>query len=272
MGRAKAALNAIAAHPTKRAVLITGPLGEGKSITLRQIASDLARTDSALQVFWREPGGTLDLEALKRLPQNGTRYLLVSDEADLIASQLVALRTALSARSDIVLLLASHERDWRNAGAFANLGALVDVVALAGLTASDANRIAAAWWADGAPGLAKLANVADQIAVAGVLQASADSTTDTGGTLFGAVVQTRFGGELQQRIGDLVQRMDNYEPLTKWTLGDAFLMIASVHASRRSSLDEALSARLLCATLELEESISSGLPRPYPAWQRGRGG
>ncbi|WP_222266950.1 P-loop NTPase [Modestobacter marinus] len=252
VGRTRAHLKSLQKSSQKRIVLLAGPLGEGKSIALRQVVVDLIQESPDATILWREPGGTLTRSHLEQLPTD-KRVILCSDEADLLVESLAALRADLEQRKNITLLLAAHERDWRNRGGFSRLHQLLDVVPVNGLASEDAAALVAAWEAAGTIGLGKLATSPSHERE-GLLLAAANSPIASSGSLMGASLQLRYGDALSARVADMMSRMDNYKEVGSGLLSDAFLMICLLHATQQHSgqVTEPLSARILCEALSLE--------------------
>ncbi|MGW0733234.1 P-loop NTPase [Streptomyces sp. NPDC002851] len=180
-----------------------GPLGEGKSLAVRQVALTVAASRPEWNVLWREPGAPPVTKSWLDEARSAGPTLVCVDDADLVMDDLLATRDVWAAEdSGVVFLLASHDRLWWQ-GAGPSLKRWIDDVLFHGITGDDARNIAAAWQHMGLLPAA----LPDVEAAADRLAASADSMAAESSTLFGAVLDVRYGPELGSRIEDLLRKL-----------------------------------------------------------------
>lgn len=202
-------------------VVAIGPLGEGKSLAVRQVATAVAASRPDWNVLWREHGAPALTDAWLRQVQSGAAQTLIcSDEADLFADQLVSTQEIWGAEgSGLAFLLASHDRLWWQQGGNYLRRSFTDVL-FHGITVDDARNISEAWQYMGllpasAEGGQNVTEVADRLATsAGVI------ATETN-TLFGAVLDVRYGQQLGSRV-ELVEKLRDIELTDEVSVGDVF--------------------------------------------------
>lgn len=190
-------------------VLALGPMGEGKSLALMQVASRLAET-SDWHVLWREPGAPPpDALWFEKTRENYGKAIICIDEADLVAPELMTTKYIWGAESSgIALLLASQDRLWPyHDGRFQGR---ISSTQFHGLTDADADAIATAWERQGILST----DILDKDAViaktaADLLQSSKAMLDGKEATLFGAILDVRFGAGLTDRVHDLLQKFRN---------------------------------------------------------------
>ncbi len=235
-------------------ILLLGAGGEGKSTAVRQVICDLVESDSDWNVVWRNnPDASLSIEALLALPSSSKKWLIASDDADLIASELFASVKALHElnRTDIHFLMTCRDTDWRGAKGdqlpwpqFTTLSEK----RLRGLTLDDAKLIVHAWNDFGARGMGKLSSLTlDEAAARLTEEARLENYSDEGAFL-GAMLRTRFGEEIKAHVTELLLRLDE-RPGPKGSLMNAFAYIAAAHAENvmvltKQILAEALDCKL----------------------------
>ncbi|GHD91368.1 P-loop NTPase [Streptomyces naganishii] len=200
-------------------VVAIGPLGEGKSLAIRQVAVALASSRPEWSVLWREPGAPPLTQAwLEEVRSTSERTLICVDEADLIMDELVATQPHWGKPgSGFALLLASHDRLWWQ-GSGNYLQQCVTPVIFHGITAEDAVGIATAWQSMGL--LPAALSSAEQAAER--LAASAGAMATRTNTLFGAVLDVRYGADLGHRVEDLLRKLRDIDLTDTVTLGDVF--------------------------------------------------
>lgn len=95
-------------------IIAVGPMGEGKSMAIRQVALSLTEKEG-WTVLWREPGAPkLDSAWFADAKKNYGKIVVCADEADLIGAELIGSKTAWADdKSGIVLILASQDRLWQ---------------------------------------------------------------------------------------------------------------------------------------------------------------
>jgi predicted MPP superfamily phosphohydrolase len=255
-------------------LLLIGPGGEGKSTALRQAAYEFARTDTSVKVLWhRDETQTIAHDFLGKLPSDAGTWLVVSDQADLVAKQLHASLSATShtPRSDVRFLLATRQSDWRMAG-----GTVLDwrrcaelqEVPMSGLDEQDARSIANAWihfegTTDpsemGAPGSAE--RLAQRL-----LRAARQEATVGEGSLLGGALAVRHGSGLRAHVRLLIDRLSAGGATSGPSLYRAFCYIAAMHALRLDFLSRAvLSHALGCTVGALDKGVIYPLGREAAA-------
>ncbi|WP_344441462.1 SIR2 family protein [Kitasatospora nipponensis] len=195
-----------------------GPLGEGKSLALRQVAHAVASSRPEWTVLWREPGAPrLTKDWLNDVRATG-KTLICVDEADLITDDMVSTKDVWAVEgSGIAFLLASQDRLWWQ-GAGSALRPWIEDVLFHGITNDDARNIALTW-----QGLGMLPNGSQEIdTVAERLAASASAMAAESNTLFGAVLDVRYGAGLSARVEDLVSKLHEIKLTDSVDLGDIF--------------------------------------------------
>jgi hypothetical protein len=195
-----------------------GPLGEGKSLALRQVAHSVAGSRPEWNVLWREPGApVLTKEWLSDVRAAG-KTLVCVDEADLIADDMVSTKDVWAAEgSGITFLLASHDRLWWQGGG-STLRPWIDDVLFHGITKDDARNIALTW-----QGLGLLPDGSQEVdTVVERLVTSAGTMAAESNTLFGAVLDVRYGSDLGARVEDLVRKLHEIKLTSSVDLGDVF--------------------------------------------------
>ncbi|WP_328978015.1 SIR2 family protein [Streptomyces canus] len=237
-----------------------GPLGEGKSMALRQIALEIREAHSGWVVLWREAGAPkISEQWLQRVRNDFGNTLICIDEADLVAADLVATKKVWSdAASGIVFLLASHDRLWWRNG-FPLRDHIVDVL-FDGITVEDAKNIGKAWVTSGiiSQGDASAREAADQCA--DQLVTSAGAMTDQHNTLFGAVLDVRFGSDLRIRVHDLISKLSDVALRDGISVGDIFAGICLMQdlLDRHGSEARGASRPVIAAMVGLDSVFADG--------------
>jgi hypothetical protein len=240
-----------------------GPMGEGKSLGIRQVVAELAATP-ALHVLWREPGTILRIDDILNYAVRPDQTLvLASDDGDLLVDDLILLTKELqrAGRTQVRMLLVAAERDWRNAGGFVRLGSSTSMVSTRPLTLEDAQLIVDSWEAVEGTDLGKVAGVpADERAA--LLQRSAiDPAGGEGTSLIGAMLDVRYGDQLIERISNLLDKLQRQTVAEGVTLSAAFLMICIMHStvSARNPRSRPISLRVLAAATTLSDMAAQYL-------------
>jgi hypothetical protein len=187
-----------------------GPVGEGKSMGLRQAAVSISQSQPDVTVLWREPGApSITREWLTQVRDDYGRVVICVDDADLVASDLVVARDIWARQgSEISLMLASNDRLWWPQGV--KLKSAVDDVLFHGISESEALEICRAWAKAGllsdAPSGGQSHTLVQQYASR--LSASTTLMVESSSpTLFGAVLDVRFGAGLKHRVEELLTRL-----------------------------------------------------------------
>lgn len=210
-----------------------GPMGEGKSLAIRQFAARMAQ-ESGARILWREPGTRLIVDEILTAADKWTEPLtLVTDDGDLIIEDLVSLnaRCRQTARTDIRVVLVASEREWRNAGGFRWRLEDYALVPTTALTVEDAQLIVDAWSTVEGSGLGALSNVPEEKRAIALRKSSLHLHRDEGGSLIGAMLSVRFADTLQSRVENLLGRLDRHQIGPDSTLADAFLTVCLLHCT-----------------------------------------
>lgn len=239
----------------KRIVAAVGPMGEGKTMALRQAAVDVLAAHPDTTVYWRDAGAPVDPEAILAVPSRpGRRMLLVSDDGALVVDGLRDLMRACRARdrSDVFVLLAAQEREWRSHRAWPLLGEFTRTVSSHGLTDDDGALLVAAWEDLGV--LGELAHTPARERVSQLVRLSAESLGQRkDSSLVGAMLQLRYGPLLSAHVEEMLLRLDGYPPVGSGTLRESFLMIALLHGAFNPANPKSrpLTERILARALDL---------------------
>jgi hypothetical protein len=239
------------------AVVVVGPLGEGKSLGIRQAALRIADMFPDWAVLWREPGApSISEEWLQDLHTHCSSVLVVSDDADLIKRDLSRLRTTWGAgQSGIAFLLASHDRLWwRLAGTVPS-----EVIAFEGLTRDDARAIARRWLdynlapPSSGPAEGRLDDLVERL-----ITSSASIEEGQRTTLFGAVLDVRYGAGLRDRVANLLAALaaTPASPNGPITLADVFggiCLLQTLANVSTSGMSRKLIAALVDPTAEYRD-------------------
>lgn len=238
---------------------LIGPSGEGKSIALRQIAAAIAREDRSDVVLQHHSDAGLEsVEAVLDLPVDKSHVLFV-DNAGRCVDKLRLMTERLNSigRRRIHLVCASRDSDWISAGGsnFAwDRHVRVYAHRVRGVDRLDAAAIVDAWSLIGNDALGDLAAISGREDRIRLLMSSARDHTESGdGALLGALLDIRYGANLEQHVVEMMKRLANWAvpgAISRLTLLDAFVMIALPHASGVHSLSQELLARATGTTAD----------------------
>ena len=188
-----------------------GPMGEGKSMALRQAADWASNHFPEWTVLWSEPAApAVTNEWIDDVRDKYGQVMIFIDNADLVAPALVRSFDSWGrAGSGVVFALASHDRLWwRYAGSLANA---VDSVIFSGFTMADAVKIGDTWNNNKISTVKSSADIElapDAVAEALIKSGSrmfGGGTEST--TLFGAILEVRYGDKLVDRVSDLISKL-----------------------------------------------------------------
>jgi hypothetical protein len=258
-----------------------GPMGEGKSTAIKQLALQAAQKHPDLTVIWREPGAAaLDQEMVSDLRRNGP-LLMVIDDADLALTDLMAMVPFWSTQDrGVVTLLSCHDRLWEALPS--NITRQVRSISLEGLQPGDAQAIAQRWDELGiATPIAGRTGDVGQVARE-LERASMHNQRSTRTTLFGAILQVREAKSLEARIDRLMQSLESTVVSTRSAvnLADIFGSICVLqhymdldgsglrgatrdHVAQLASSDDPAVSRAVLGTLGREASITYTGNRVY---------
>lgn len=255
-------------------LLLIGPGGEGKSTALRQAAYEFSEENASVKVLWHhDDNQTIPHDFLCKLPNEASTWLVVSDQADLIAKQLqVSLSTTShTPRSDVRFLLATRQSDWRMAG-----GAMLDwrkcaelqEIPMSGLDEQDARAIANAWiHFEGATNSGEIEDLgyAEHLAQR-LLHATRQDATVSEGSLLGGALAVRHGSGLRAHVRLLIDRLSADESTSAISLYRAFAYVAAMHSLRLDFLSRTVLARALgCTVSALDKAVIYPLGREAAA-------
>ncbi|MDP2095970.1 MAG: hypothetical protein Q8K50_19070, partial [Hydrogenophaga sp.] len=238
-------------------LLLIGPGGEGKSTALRQAAYEFAEADTSTKVLWhRDDNQPIPNDFLVDLPSDAGTWLVVSDQADMIAKQLQASLSAAShaQHSDVRFLLATRQSDWRMVGG-ASLDwrrcAELQELPMSGLDEQDARAIANAWiHFEGAIESGGIeAPDAEEHLAQKLLRAARQDATVGEGSLLGGALAVRHGSGLRAHVRLLIDRLSAGGANSATSLYRAFAYIAAMHALRLDFLSRAVLAHALGCTV-----------------------
>ncbi|MFC9844880.1 SIR2 family protein [Streptomyces sp. NPDC060223] len=204
-------------------VVAIGPLGEGKSLAARQVAMKVAAARTDWNFLWREPGAPPITEAGLRHVQDvcGPRTVICIDEADLVGDDLAATQGLWGAKdSGLVFLLTSHDRLWWQ-GAGLQLRPRISDVLFHGITREDSEEIATAWERMGLLPPTEDRQHQRETASERLLSSAGDMAAESN-TLFGAVLDVRYGSQLGDRVEDLLRKLRETKLTDEISIGDVF--------------------------------------------------
>ena len=251
--------------------VLLGGGGEGKSTMLRQVVCDLVFAKAPWNLIWHEDENEpLSVDFCRKLPRNQGAWLIASDEADRIASDVFAVVTKLrkEGRKDIHFFLCCREIDWKGVGAdkyewrsFSKF----ESVPLGGLNLKDARLIIDAWSRDEyeGKGLARLASYSPDEATEIFMQKAQSELSKADGSLLGALLETRYPGRsLDERVLALLNRLRAHDKEFQRDVFDAYKYIVALHAENQLILTKDLLARVLsCSIGKLQQNFIGLLER-----------
>jgi hypothetical protein len=107
------------AAPRPKVTLLTGPSGEGKSTVLLHAAATLVSDEQQSWTCLHRAAAAASLpeHLFSHLPQRaGHAWVVVINDADTVAAAILTALKQLGARTDVHLLLAARDTDWRLQG------------------------------------------------------------------------------------------------------------------------------------------------------------
>lgn len=260
-------------------VLLLGAGGEGKSTAVIQTIIDLITTDSTWQVLWRHDSEVgLSIQDITTLPQDGRKWLIASDDADSIATDVFETVKALhkKERDDIQFLLTCRDTDWiaseqevkipRDWISVSNLQRQY----ISGLSDQDATVVIRAWQRLGDRGLGDLAGKTEAEAVRLLVDSARTEATIAEGAFFGAMLRMRLGDRLKDHLRVVLNRFATREFVGGETLLKAFAYIAAMHSEQLMFLSKSVLCEALgCDRKTLQAKGLSPLGREAAATQAG---
>ncbi len=233
--------------------LLTGAAGEGKSTALLQAVVDLILSGKNWQVLWHYDTITpLPSEVIVRLPESNGTWLIISDDAEIVAKRTYAVVKELRSqnRKDIQFLLCARDTDWMAEQVPTSSKwrqyTQYNEFNMRGITEDDAGKIITAWEAYGQEGLQLLDGLERSEAIQRLVDAARSEVGSDEGAFLGAMLQVRWGDEFSKHIEDLLQKLDKQIiPNTDLTLMNAFAYITACHAENIHSLSRILLSGVL---------------------------
>ncbi|MDD2856511.1 MAG: metallophosphoesterase [Desulfuromonadaceae bacterium] len=252
-----------------RVSVILGAGGEGKSTVFMQTIVELASANAGWNILWiANPARDIlwPSRFLDTLPKDKGTWLIVSDDADLIAKYVFESAKSFnrSDRKDIQFLLCTRDSDWYHSEA--NDWPWKDFVSyeekrLRGLTNEDAKLIVEAWSRFGNKGLGSLVGLSLNEAVSSLFIASKseEERDQNEGAFLGAMLRVRMGDALKSHVKSLLVRLDERK-INNHSLLDAFAYIAAMHSEQLSILTkEILAETLSCKLSDVKKKITGPL-------------
>ncbi|OGU20467.1 MAG: hypothetical protein A2580_15365 [Hydrogenophilales bacterium RIFOXYD1_FULL_62_11] len=229
---------------------------EGKTTALLQAAHAVVRDQQDWRILQRrDESRPLVVDDILPVLTKGFNWLLVLDESDRIATELLALLKRLPSElhGQVHALLACRDSDWRSSGADNQdwRGSVeFHKETLIGLVSEDAQSIVQAWQTYGDAGLGDLARIPyDQHAQTLERQAKEEAKTASG-AFFGALLAVRSGADLHNHARLLLERLGQRKIRSGGTLRDALAYIAAMHAEGLEFLSRPVLAQALGCPLD----------------------
>lgn len=227
---------------------------EGKTTALLQAAYVITKSGEDWRILQRrDESQPLNPDAILPLLAQGHTWLLVLDEADRAAGELLALLKRLPPNHSVHALLACRDTDWRASGADDlrwDGGADFHKEPLRGVDAVDALAIVQAWQAYGKAGLGDLADKDEDKRAAILEQQAKEEAKTASGALFGALLAVRSGSDLHNHARLLLERLGQRNIRSGGSLRVALTYIAAMHGEGLEFLSRPVLAQALGCPLE----------------------
>lgn len=261
-----------AAHnegPKPIVVLLAAAGGEGKSTALLHAAAALVEDDTQEWKCLHRKASRAPLpeDLFVRLPVKADMaWVVVIDDADNIGPAILAATKRLGARTDIHILLAARDAEWRMKRLVPGMwDPTTDFHSepLTGLDAEDAGRIVAGWHAWGAKGMGLLKGKSEAEASSILVAQAHDlAARQEEGSLLGALLITRQGEDMRGHVRTLVNGLGREPVLGRSSLRDIYAIVAAMHAENQLYLSRPVLAFALgCEVDELERKALDILRR-----------
>lgn len=242
--------------------LVRGPTAEGKSMALRQIVAHAVRANPDLRVLWHQDETVgINVQAFEEALTANHRWLIATDHGDLMGENLVNLVQSLKRKgqSNVQFLMAAHDSDWKIAKGHTvlwNAFARFEEARLSGLSNEDATALATTWLHFGSNACESSWQNLAPAQLAEKLLATAKDDGANDGALFGALLTLRHGRDLHDHVRALLQKLDGMSLSTGGTVGDAFRLIAAMHAEGLEFLSsQVLQESMNCDRTELKRDV-----------------
>lgn len=248
--------------PKPLGLILLGAGGEGKSSVMLQVAAALIEGDQHWSCLRRQSAtAPVPVDTFSRLPQiAGHAWIVMIDDGEVAAPEVLAAIRKASPRTDIHLLLTARTADWAMTGVTAGDWAKVvnyRPMTLSGLTEEDALRIVRGWSSWGERAMGKLVGQGDIGAARELVRhARALATRKEQGELLGALLITRLGEDMREHVRTLIGGLSQDHVLNGFSLVDAYAVIATMHAENRLFLSLQVMAQLFQTSLgELDRDV-----------------
>ncbi|WP_082532580.1 metallophosphoesterase [Pelomonas sp. Root1237] len=249
-------------------VLVLGPTAEGKSMVLRQIVAHAVRANPDLRVLWHQDETVgINIKKFEELLTTDHRWLIATDYGNLLGKNLVNLMQSLkrAGQSNVQFVMAAHDSDWKIAKGDTvpwNSFARFEEARLSGLSKEDAIALATTWLHFGSNACESAWQSLTPTHLAEKLREAAKDDGTNDGALFGALLTLRHGRDLHGHVRALMQKFDGMSLSTGGTVGDAFRLIASMHAEGL----EFLSSQVLQESMNCDQTaLKRDVLRPMTA-------
>ncbi len=250
-------------------VLMAAAGGEGKSTALLQAATLLIEESGQTWrcLYRKSAAAELPIDLLKRLPiLEGSAWLVLIDDADNAAAQILEAVGSIGPRTDIHLLLAARDADWQIARVTpSSWQPATDfrVQSLSGLSRVDAERIVEGWVAYGPEAMGHLGGTDKDQAVAILVGHARElATRNEDGELLGALLITRQGEDMRAHVRTMLVGLPTTPLIGRFSLRDVYAMVAAMHAENQLYLSgSVLAVALGCTFAELETKVLDLLRR-----------
>lgn len=187
-------------------VALVGPTGEGKSVALMQLALDAGSRDDGAVLLYRQPSASpITAGWLTHLRGRAACTLLFIDEGDLVISEVFSSHEEVQNGGRIIFVMAVHDHYEPILDDKVRLSRLLLRKAYFGdFGTLDAERIATCWLREQIlpPGYSG----AGSAAISSMILESGRSKH--GQSLFGAVLHLRMGDGLEDRVKNLLEKLE----------------------------------------------------------------
>lgn len=255
--------------PQPLVTLLCGPGGEGKSTALLQTA---ARLVEGGQQHWSclhrvVPAAPVPKTLFNDLPAKPDHaWIVIIDDADNRAADILAAVKQLGTRNDVHFLLAARDTDWAATGIVPGLWRQVARFSEAPvdrLDEEDARRIVVGWQAWGPRGMGTLGNLSGEDAAVELLKHARElAAHPRDGALLGALLATRLGEGMKDHVWHLLHGLSDAPVIGPHSLRTIYTLIAAMHAENQLYLTPSILAfALRCDVAELERSALDRLRR-----------